>query len=413
MSVFSEFGLTMPRILLPQNQIDPAKWAVVACDQYTAQPQWWDEAERIVGDSPSTLRLIYPECRMGQYPPDIERMHTTMRAYQKDVLTRAVEGFVLVERGTTCGNRLGLVVAMDLDRYDYEPGTTPLIRSTEGTVADRLPPRMDIRRGAPLELPHVMLLVDDPKSTLIEPLFALKSSLTAVYDCDLMLGGGHLRGWAIDNAEHFSMMHNALTELLAASGGFLFAVGDGNHSLAAARGCWLEIKKTLSAAEAEHHPARFALVELTNLYDLALVFEPIHRAVFGTRADALRCAFSEYCLQHGMALAECTGENADLFIDGIPLQIENPVNPLPVAIVQPFLDDWLSKHPDASIDYIHGLDALNALPACRIALTAMDKRDLFPSVKTGGALPRKTFSMGEACDKRYYFESRALEICAK
>ena len=409
MSVFSEFGLTMPRICLPDESVDPAKWAVVACDQYTAQPQWWDEAEHIVGDQPSTLKLIYPECRISQYPPDIAGMHDTMCNYLSCVLTRVVDGFILVERMTTCGDRLGLVVAIDLDRYDYEPGTKPLIRSTEGTVADRLPPRMDIRRGAPLELPHVMLLVNDEKRMLIEPLFALRDALSPVYDCELMLGGGHLRGWAIDQPAHFSMMEDALSALAQSADGFLFAVGDGNHSLAAARGCWLEIKKTLSTEAANNHPARFALVELTNLYDPALVFEPIHRAVFGADGAKLCADFSAYCAQNGMTLTECESDKADLFIDGVPLYIEHPVNPLAVAIVQPFLDAWLAGHPEAEIDYIHGLDALNQLNACRIALTAMDKRDLFPSVREGGALPRKTFSMGEACDKRYYFESRALE----
>ncbi len=408
MQNFSKYGLAVPRLLLPGTQIDPARWAVIACDQHTSEPEYWAQVERDVGDSPSTLRLIYPECYLNQGLPDIPAMHRCMIQYKEQFLTRGVEGFVLVERQTTQGIRLGLVAAIDLEMYDYTPGSKPLIRSTEGTVLERLPPRMDIRRGAPLELSHVMLLANDPDHTLIKPLYQRRETLEKLYDFDLMADGGHIRGWAVTDSQSMAALAQALEALYQDSEGFLFAVGDGNHSLAAARACWLELRQGMSPAQMEGHPARYAMVEIVNLYDPALVFEPIHRAVFGADSGALTHDFILYCRSQGMSVVPCKPERAQLYLLDEPMRIENALTPLPVAILQPFLDQWLAENPRARLDYIHGLDTLNALSAMRIRLTPMDKRDLFPAVRQSGALPRKTFSMGEAQDKRYYLECRAI-----
>ena len=408
MQNFSKYGLTVPRLLLPGTQIDPVRWAVIACDQHTSEPEYWAQVEREVRERPSTLRLIYPECYLHQGRPDIPAIHQRMAQYQEQFLTRTIEGFVLVERQTTRGVRLGLVAAIDLEMYDYTPGAKPLIRSTEGTVVERLPPRMDIRRGAPLELSHVMLLTDDPERTLIEPIYERRDALEKLYDFDLMAGGGHIRGWAVTDSQSMAALAQALEALYQCGDGFLFAVGDGNHSLAAARACWLELRQNLTPAQREIHPARYAMVEIVNLYDPALVFEPIHRAVFGAESGALTHDFILYCRGQGMSVVPCKPERAQLYLLDEPMRIENALNPLPVAILQPFLDQWLADNPLARLDYIHGLDALNALSALRIRLTPMDKRALFPAVRQSGALPRKTFSMGEAQDKRYYLECRAI-----
>ena len=405
---FSKFGLTVPRLLLPGTDVDPVRWAVIACDQHTSDPEYWAQAERVVGDSPSTLKLIYPECYLDRGGPDIPAIHRRMAQYRERGLTRTVDGFVLVERQTTRGLRLGLVVAIDLEKYDYTPGAKPLIRCTEGTVIERLPPRVAIRRGAPLELSHVMLLCDDPGHTLIEPLYRGRGALEKLYDFDLMASGGHIRGWAVAGEEQMASLQSALEALYQDCGGFLFAVGDGNHSLAAARAYWLEVRQGLSEEARQSHPARYAMAEVVNLYDPALVFEPIHRAVFGAEDGVLAHDFILYCRGQGMSVVPCEPERAQLYLLDEPLRIENALNPLPVAVLQPFLDEWLGAHPQARVDYIHGLEALGALNALRIRLTPMDKRALFPSVRQGGALPRKTFSMGEAQDKRYYLECRAI-----
>lgn len=401
MDEFLRYGLKKSNILLPGPDAAMEKWAVVACDQYTSQPEYWDETARIVGEAPSTLHMIVPECRLGDAEPEPETLWRAMQKALDTVLTRAVEGFVLVERQTDNGCRLGLLAAVDLAAYDYAPGATPLIRATEGTVTSRLPARMKVRRGAPLEIPHVLLLADDPKHTLIEPLYARREALPALYDFELMQGGGHIRGWAVTDDRSFAQMDAALSGLLEVSGGFLFAVGDGNHSLAAARACWVEAGKP-------DDETRYALVEIENLHDPSLVFEPIHRAVFGADCAKLAYDFVLYCRERGMSVVSCAEDKAQMYLLDAPVRIENARNPLPLAILQPFLDEWIAKNPGARIDYIHGRAALDALNCCRIRLTAMDKSALFPAVRIGGALPRKTFSMGEAHEKRYYLECRKL-----
>ena len=284
------------------------------------------------------------------------------------------------------------------------------MRATEGTILERIPPRVRIREHAPLETPHVMVLVDDPERTLIEPVYARRDSLEKLYDFELMEGGGHIRGWLADE----SGLESALAGLNGRADGLLYAVGDGNHSLATAKTCWENIKKTLSPAEIETHPARWALVELNNLYDPALVFEPIHRALFGVTAAAFRDAFSAWLKARGMALEAAAPEKAMFTLVGDPDEayaMRGLTNPLPLYTLQMFLDEWLKTMRGASIDYIHGADAvreLSAKGAVGLLLPAMDKRVLFESVRRGGALPRKTFSMGEANEKRYYLECRRI-----
>lgn len=368
--------IRVPDILLPREGIDRTKWAVVACDQFTSQPEYWDEAERIVGGAPSTLRLIHPEARLLQRPDEdpAEEIHRAMRGYLAgNVFAPERRQFVLTERTTRSGRRLGLMALVDLAAYDYTPGSRPLIRPTEGTVLSRLPARVRVRSGAALELPHLMLLADDPQRTLIEPLYAQREKFEKLYDFELMLGGGHLRGWAVDGADGVLAAMDRLPSLQG-DDPILFAVGDGNHSMAAACKCWLE------------HPTernRYMLAEVVNLYDESLRFEPIHRLLRGEGLDAVWRKAAERGVQ----------------LDGGD-----------VRKVQPFLDETLDS--SVQVDYIHGAQALEKLaaqPGCRgIALKAIAKETLFPSLKGGKTLPRKAFSMGEAQEKRYYMEAREI-----
>ncbi len=407
-----QYGLAVPEILLPGEKYDLSKWAVVACDQFTSQPEYWEQVKNTVGDAPSTLNITYPEAWLNQGDERIGRINRAMEEYERSVLTRCVRGMVLVERTIASGRRLGLVAAVDLERYDFSAGSSSLIRATEGTILERIPPRVKIRRHAALELPHILLLADDPGRTLIEPAYQRRDSLEKLYDVELMLGGGHLRGWRV---QPDGEMERALSGLLAASNGLLFAVGDGNHSLATARQCWLDLREGLNEEERLSHPARYALVEINNLHDDALVFEPIHRVIFGADREALMAAFDGWLREKGMALAVCDREAAMFrWVRGqeeVCTRIERCTHPLPLALLQTFLDGHLSNDKDAKIDYIHGEEAVRALSSERavgILLPAMDKHALFEAVRVGGALPRKTFSMGEAVEKRYYMECRRI-----
>lgn len=404
-------ALKTAEILLPREGIDYQKWSVVACDQFTAQPEYWDQAEALVGESPSALRLILPEARLSDSEARIPAIHRAMAAYLADgTLVPAVQdGFVLTERTTAAGVRPGLVVALDLDAYEFKPGSQSLIRATEGTVLERVPPRARIRAGAPLELPHVMMLIDDPADAVIGPLWARRDALRPLYDFDLMLGGGHLRGWAVEGGDAKGVS-DAVDALAERADGLLYAVGDGNHSLAAAKQCWLDVRAGLTPAQRENHPARFALVELVNLNCPALVFEPIHRALFGVDPAALA---SEY-RAHLAAQGADAGEGDDLVaIDGAGHAWRFASAEHPLRRLQAFLDDYLARHPEASVDYIHGESALRGLidrpDALGFMPRAFDKAELFDYIRRFGVLPRKTFSMGEAEEKRYYLEARRIQ----
>ena len=402
-------ALKTAEILLPAPQIDPSKWAVVACDQFTAQPEYWKKAEAIVGDAPSALRLILPEAWLAEGEARIPAIHRAMdRCLEEGALVPAVQdGFVLVERVTGAGVRPGLVAALDLEAYDYEKGSKSLIRATEGTVLERVPPRARIRAGAKLELPHVMMLIDDPEDTVIGPLMACREALRPLYDFELMLDGGHLRGWAVEGADTQGVF-SAIDALNARADGLLYAVGDGNHSLAAARRCWLDIREGLTEDERRTHPARYALVELVNLACPALVFEPIHRLLTGVDPEDVIAGYRACLAQNGAD----EGEGADVIAFAPCREWRFASRQHPLRLLQGFLDGYLADHPGAKIDYIHGEAALRALvdrpDAMGFMPRAFDKAELFDYIRRWGVLPRKTFSMGEANEKRYYMEARRI-----
>ena len=411
-------GLSTADIYLPEKGTDLMKWAVVACDQYTSEPSYWEDAKKLIGGEPSTLFLIQPEAFLKNACP--EKINQEMNRYMEEgILEKAVEdGFVLVERTTESGVRLGLMAALDLENYDYTTGQL-LTRATEDTVPDRLPPRVKIREHAPLELPHVMVLIDDPGKTVVEPLYESAKSgncCQLLYDTELMKNGGHLRGWKVEEEGLLSDLSKALWKLEEVSGGFLYAVGDGNHSLATAKKCWENLKPSLSGEEKKSHPSRYALVEIENLHQDSLIFEPIHRVVFGVSQSGLTEAFRKALAAEGMELTETDRETADLFFtDGtavVSYRVSGRGERLPVDVLQRFLDAWLAENPEAGIDYIHGDETVKKLAAegnnTGILLKSIPKDTFFSGIRAGGHLPRKTFSMGHAHEKRFYMECRKI-----
>ena len=418
-------GIVPARLLLPRETVSPTTWACVACDQYTSQPEYWQEVALEVGAAPSTLHLMLPECFLGEAAQRLPSIQKTMRDYlAQGIVYPAVEnGYVLVERTTQSGMRLGLVCAVDLEQYDYAPGTRSLVRPTEETIASRLPARLAIRRGAAMELSHILLLMDDPLQTVVEPLYACRHALRPLYDFPLMKDGGHLRGWAVEDEGHKAQLDAALAALLAQQGDdpLLFAVGDGNHSLATAKAYWEQLKPSLTAEQQAIHPARYALCEVENIHDDALVFEPIHRVLTGVSGAEVMADWTLYCHERGMDLSEVTGlhDTEHVFrvvYDGMEAvaAVSKPDGAIPAATVQRYLDDFLRRHPEASIDYIHGDDTLRALAgqpgSIGFLLPPIDKYGFFAAVKTLGTLPRKTFSMGHANEKRFYMECRKITL---
>ena len=415
---FERIGIRPARILLPAPQVSPETWACIACDQYTSEPEYWEKAFETAGDAPSALRLILPEVNLKQSEQLIPGIHATMARYLREgLLAPAVDpGFILCERTVPSGSRLGLVCTVDLEQYSFEKGKNPLVRPTEQTIASRLPPRLVIRRGAPVELTHIMILIDDPECTVLEPLQAKKNSLRKLYDFDLMMNGGHLKGWAVDRADDLDRVDRAMNRLLDSLGDdpLLLAVGDGNHSLATAKAYWNELKEHLSEEERENHPARFALCEIVNIHDNALLFEPIHRVITGTDPGDLLKDWQKYAAKKGMTLNAAEGhrftmvsENGDQIIT-----VGHPEGAIPCETIQKYLDDFLTRHPGAEIDYIHGEQSLRALArkpgSVGFLLPEIDKKNFFSDVKKLGVLPRKTFSMGEADEKRFYMEAKEI-----
>ena len=392
---------------LPAKKDDFLCWPVVACDQYTAQKDKWEQAERQVGAAPSALRLIIPECYLEESDQRVPVIQRTMRDYlDTGVLAPAVkDGMVLLERTTQSGKRLGLVMTVDLEDYDFSAGSRSPIRPTEGTIVSRIPPRQKVRRGAALELSHVLLLCDDVHRTVIEPVYRQRHALRPLYDQELMLEGGHVRGWAVEDAGTLAQIASAIRRLKESlpPDGILFAVGDGNHSLATAKAHWQEVKQRLPEAERADHPARYAMVELNNIYDDALVFEPIHRVLFGV-TDALNylqdAMLTETADAPDVTLVTKNGEKG--------YHISRPLHSLPVGTVQKLLD----RQEGLALDYVHGDDAVRQIvrqdEAVGLLLPPMPKEMLFPAVAKNGPLPRKTFSMGEANEKRYYMEARLI-----
>ena len=416
---FDRVALRPARILLPAPSVPRETWACIACDQYTSEPEYWRKAFETAGDAPSALRLILPEVYLKESAARIPVIHETMAQYLKDgLLASAVDpGFILCERTVPSGTRLGLVCAVDLEQYSFEKGTLPLIRPTEQTITDRLPPRLKIRRGAPVELTHIMILIDDPDRTVLEPLQAAKASLRKVYDFDLMMNGGHLAGWAVEGDALLEQVDRSLNALMDTKGEhpLLLAVGDGNHSLATAKAYWNEIREGLSEAERENHPARFALCEIVNIHDEALLFEPIYRIVTGTTRAAVMADWKAYAEAKGMTLAAEGSDHRFTVVsaDGEEtVSVLNPEGAIPCETIQKFLDDFLSRHPEAGIDFIHGEGSLRTLAAkpetVGFLLPEIDKHTFFKDVEKLGVLPRKTFSMGEADEKRFYMEAKRI-----
>ena len=411
-------------ILLPDfTKIDGTAWSVVACDQYTSEPDYWKAAEAAVGDAPSTLRLMLPEIYLNESEKRIPSIRTAMQESLERYLVAHPDAMIYLERTQSDGTvRRGIIGAVDLEQYDYSVGSTSMIRATEGTVLERIPPRVAVRRGAPVELPHVMLLIDDRKRTVIEAAAPLAKKNVPIYDFDLMLGGGHVTGYLLD-AEVQGQIADALTVLAtpeemlerygdASLAPLLFAVGDGNHSLATAKASYEEIKAKIGAEAAKEHPARYALAEVVNLHDEALNFEPIYRVVFGADQNDLIAELKVFAAGLGgsavpqrVTVVTAEGEQN--------LEITSPEQQLTVGTLQRFLDGYLKLHPDASVDYIHGEDSLRNLAkgegAVGFLFEGMQKNDLFRTVLYDGALPRKTFSMGHAQDKRYYLECRKIQ----
>ena len=423
---FEALGMKPADILLPKAGTDMARWAVVACDQFTSQPEYWAEVDRIAGDAPSALRLILPESKLNDpnvedYIADINR---SMEDYlAKDIFTTLKDSIVYIERTQSDGTvRPGLVAAVDLDKYDYTPGSGSLIRATEGTVLERIPPRVRVRKDAPIELPHVMLLIDDPQKACVEPVAAAKETMEPLYDFELMMKGGHLRAWKLSDAQtdaladalEFMTGDEAMQSKYGLGGvpPLLFAVGDGNHSLATAKTCYENLKKVTPEEQWADLPARYALVEIENLHDDSLKFEAIHRVVFNVDPEKLIAAFKDFYpsahmgqgVGHTIAYTWAGGTGY--------LTVPNPRVQLAVGTLQNFLDAYL-KENGGEVDYIHGDQVTGGLGAkpgnIGFKLPAMGKDQLFKTVIADGVLPRKTFSMGHAEDKRYYVEGRKIK----
>ncbi len=408
-------------IMLPDfSQVDGSKWAVVACDQYTSEPEYWAEADRIVGDAPSALRIILPETELDKAGERVPEIHDTMNSYIRDLLCTHQNQLIYLERTQSNGLlRRGLVGMIDLELYDYHKGSASLVRATEGTVLERIPPRLAVRRGAALESPHVMLLIDDPAKTVIEPIAAARDQLTPAYDFPLMQKSGHVKAWFVSGVGvgriTAALDRLASPEQTRARYGegvapLLFAVGDGNHSLATAKAAYEEIKAAHGEA-ALSHPARYALVEVVNLHDESLHFEPIYRVMFNVDTNDVLAALEEYSFGlHGNAAPQQTR-----FITAArrgTMHFSTPVEQLTVGTLQTFIDRYLAEHPEAKVDYIHGTKSVEKLAmgegAIGFLFAGMEKNELFPAVMRDGALPRKTFSMGAAADKRFYLECRKI-----
>jgi hypothetical protein len=446
-------GVRIPTVLLPRTGVDLTKWAVIACDQFTSEPEYWAEVAQIAGDAPSTYHIILPEVYLDTHEEAarVQSIRDTMHAYLDQGLFEEYGGVVLVERAAGGKTRHGLMLALDLEQYDYSKGSTSLIRATEGTIIERIPPRVRIRSGAPLELPHILVLIDDPEGTVIEPFVARRNALRQLYDFELMLGSGHLTGYAIDDTEDQARVLAALgalgePEAFAARYGLapgtpplVYAMGDGNHSLATAKAIWEDLKRAsggIDGAGADH-PARYALVEIENIHDKGLEFEPIFRVLFDVRDDLAAALDRFYPDRYRLLQVANIGAMAQLVDrqneedwhgsthaigvigpDGCRvLYVTDPPSNLPVGTLQAFLDAWgKGDQPGgagfAKIDYVHGLDVTERLGSQEgnlgFYLPAIDKSSFFKTVILDGALPRKTFSMGEAREKRFYMEARRI-----
>lgn len=398
MKKFDKIGLAVPKVLLPNKNIDLSKWAVIACDQFTSDPNYWEEVKKYVGNSFSTLNLIIPEIYLEtlNMSEAIDKINSEMSKYVKEKVFDEYEGLIYVERKLANGKvRKGLMALIDLDQYDYEQDSVALMRATEKTVLERIPPRVEIRKNAPIEIPHVMVLIDDPSSAVIQ----LRNG-KPIYDFELMMGGGRITGYLIDDEKEIEKIANNLEKL--GENGFLYAVGDGNHSLASAKECWEKLKDEMMEVAGdpdsfcdflENHEARYVLVELVNLYDESLDFEPIHRVLFNVDKDEF------------LKKIEGGDLEIEIVIDGEKKKIKTKNE------VRLLIDDYVRENPLVKIDFIHEEETVIKLSEGKnigILLPSVKKENLFSDVLKNGPYPRKTFSMGEGRDKRYYLEARKI-----
>ena len=403
----------IPEILLPKKEYDYSKWSTIACDQFTSQPEYWEELKKYVGKEKSTLNLVLPEVYLETVDKEkeVKKINDTMEKYLKEKIFDTYESFIYVERELALGViRKGIMIAVDLEAYDYAPDAKLPIRATERTVKERLPIRIEIRKDAKIEIPHICIFMDDREDKILSELAAKKKSMTKLYDFDLNMNGGHVAGYLVKNSKALEKQINSLLdkELLLEKYNteeeLLFVVGDGNHSLATAKECWELVKKDLSEEEKKTHPARYALCELQNIHDEAIVFEPIHRFIGGvdeTFVDFLRHEIDG----EGEIRLVYKGVERTLFVNSDPT--------VAIADIQKAIDKYMTKHPEMYIDYIHGDDYLLEVAQHKdgfaLFMPKIEKNTLFSYVTKHGVLPRKSFSMGHAESKRYYLESRIVK----
>lgn len=437
MKNFSDIGIQIPQVYLPKEGTDLQKWAVIACDQFTSEPQYWADVKQFVGSAPSTLNLTFPEVYLDKHGASerIAAIGQAMNDYLQSGILEPREGLIYVERSVAGKTRHGIILCLDLECYDYQVGSSSLIRATEGTIVDRLPPRIKIRQEAALELPHILVLIDDPEHSVVAPLSAAKAGFERLYDFDLMQGGGHLTAFAVDSQGQDQVVQAlralAQPQTFASKYGvgpeqpvLLFAMGDGNHSLATAKAIW-DKKKPLVGMD---HPSRFALVEIENVHDQGLEFEPIHRVLFGCKKNLLaelKNAFGSNFTYTKVDGVDDMMQRVDASVGirqavglvgggqkfGV-IEIDHPVSNLAVGTLQIFLDQFLQDGGAEMIDYVHGHDVVERLALqegnAGFYFAGMHKSELFKTVILEGALPRKTFSLGHAREKRYYMESRKI-----
>lgn len=393
-------------ILLPSENTDLKKWSVIACDQYTSEPEYWERVKDTVGTAPSALNIVFPEAYLDEGDARISKINSEMYNYLENGIFKEYKSILIfVERTQSDGRiRRGILGSVDLEEYDFSKGSKSLIRATEGTVLERIPPRVKIRENAPLELPHILLLMNDESDEIIQK----PKNCDMLYDFELMENGGHIRGYKISGGEADKIIEKISEEAKIALGNLLFAVGDGNHSLATAKTCWENVKKSISKEEQKINPARYCLVEIENIYQEAIEFEPIHRVVFGVNAEKIiedikafypDTSDTQNGGQHIRYISE--DKEGDLYI-------KNSGCALAVGTLQKFLDEKGLK-----VDYIHGENTARELAKrdsnIAFLLPKMDKNNLFKAVINDGALPKKTFSMGEANDKRFYIEAKKIK----
>ncbi len=434
-NIYSDIAVVAPEIVFPAGAKNLALWPVIACDQFTSEPEYWSETERLTEGVPSTAHLILPEVYLDSMPADaidrkIASINEHMRSYiERNVVETLPAGFILLERSTSLHpSRSGLLLAIDLEQYDYTPGNKSRIRATEGTVLSRIPPRVRIRKDAPLELPHIMLLIDDPAGLVIEKaLRDLRETVPSLYDVDLIQGGGHVTGYftPVDSSVAQGIVSGLRDLLTASDDGFLFAVGDGNHSLATAKAHWEAIRGALTETERGNHAARFALVEVVNIHDKGLDFEPIHRVAFGLSVEGFYASAGRYFADQGFRFysaeefAQFPAPGSGVHVipvlcgrERYVMVLERPKHLLVVGSLQNFLDHLVSSDTASiRVDYIHGEDSVANLARegnTGFLLPAISKDSFFTTISVEGVFPRKTFSMGEAFEKRYYMEAKRI-----